>query len=128
MQISLLRGPVRIVAPRCSRDGAEARRERGEDRIKPTDRIAVAADHQAVAAVETPDAATRAHIQIMKTARLEFFRAPNVVDVVGIASIDDGIAWVKPFDKAAHDRIDDRRRDHHPDRPRRSQFGDQIVE
>ena len=44
---------------------ADARRQRGENGIEMLHHVRFAADHHAIAALQTPDAAAGAHIHIM---------------------------------------------------------------
>ena len=52
----------------------------------------LAADHQAVAALQAPDAAAGADIGVVNAARLQLLGAANVVDVIRVAAIDDDVA------------------------------------
>ena len=54
--------------------------------------LVLAADHQAVAALEAPDAAARAHVDVVEALRREALGARDVVLVVRVAAVDDGVA------------------------------------
>src|SRR5215469_3430608 len=72
-------------------DGAAAGCERAEDGMQPLDRFGVAADHEAVAALESPYASADAGIEVMEAAGLQFLGAANIVGVIRIAAVNDGI-------------------------------------
>ena len=57
----------------------------------PHDRV-LAADHVAVAALETPDAAADADIDIVQLLDLQLPRATDVVVIIGIAAVNDDVA------------------------------------
>ena len=76
-------GPVQdppVVLP-----GAPGRRH-------PLDDFRFAADHQAVTSLGAPDAAAGAHIQVVHTPRAQLDAATDVVAVVRVATVDNGIA------------------------------------
>ena len=52
----------------------------------------LAADHHAVAALQTPDATARADVDVVDSLGGEFLRAPDVVHVVGVAAVDEDVA------------------------------------
>ena len=54
-----------------------------------------AADHHAVAALETPDAAAGADVHVVDALRGELLRAPDVVDVVRIAAVDQDVVLLE---------------------------------
>ena len=56
------------------------------------DRPVIAANHQAVSAIGSPDAATDAGVKVMNATRVECLGAPNIVDVVRVPAIDDDVA------------------------------------
>src|SRR6185503_20492662 len=57
VEIAVLNARIAPLAAGRGRDVARAGRERAEDRVEVLDRVLIAADHQAVAALEAPDAA-----------------------------------------------------------------------
>ena len=54
-----------------------------------------AADHQAIAALEAPDAAAGADIDIAQALRLQPRRLVDGVVIVGIAAVDDDVAGLQ---------------------------------
>jgi hypothetical protein len=99
------RYPCSAVPPSLSRPGvrgmvARAGGERLEDRVEALHDLGLAADHQAVAALEPPDAAARAHVDVVDVLRLEPLRARDVVVVVRVAAVDDGVAGSRGASRA----------------------------
>src|SRR5262249_17896655 len=64
VKIPALGGAVDLLASRSAGDGAGAGRQPGEDRIETLDHFRLASDHQAVAALEPPDAPTRPAVHL----------------------------------------------------------------
>src|SRR5438552_28110 len=85
------RGAADLLAPRDARRRLHRRRQRGEDRVEVLDHLRLAADHLAVAALQAPDAAAGADIDIMQALRLQLGGAADVVDVVRVAAVDDDV-------------------------------------
>jgi hypothetical protein len=54
-----------------------------------------ATDHQAVAALESPDAAAGADIDVVDVFLGEFGGAAEVVDVVGVAAVDQNVVGLQ---------------------------------
>src|SRR5260370_998893 len=82
MQIALLGRSAGLFASRRARDVAGARREGGEDRVETLHHCGFAADHHAIAALETPDAAASADIDIVDALGRELLGPADVVDVI----------------------------------------------
>src|SRR4029079_4925312 len=80
------------LAPGRRRDLALPRRQGAEDRIEALEHRWFACEHQAVAALAAPDAAAGAHVDEMDAVLGEVAGAGNVVVVVRVAAVDDGIA------------------------------------
>src|SRR5437879_13294490 len=87
VNIALLDPGIASLAPRGARDIADARRERGEDRIEPVDHRLVAADHHAIAALDAPNAARGANVDIMYAAISQRLAAADVVRPHGVADL-----------------------------------------
>src|SRR2546425_12591130 len=90
-QVAALGGSPPFPASGCARARASPRPQALEDRVETLHRRQVAADHQAIAALQAPDAAARAHVEIVDPFRLQIPGPPDVVDVVGVPPIDDGV-------------------------------------
>jgi len=57
--------------------------------------VGFAADHLAVTPFETPDATAGADIDVVDALGGEFLGAANVVDVIGVAAVDDDVADIE---------------------------------
>ena len=86
------------------------------------------ADHLAIAAVETPHAAAGADIDVVKALRLKLLRAANVVNVVGVAPVDQNVAGLEFRHEFMDHLIDHSGRHHQPDRARLLQSLHEVVE
>jgi hypothetical protein len=64
----------------------------------------------------------------MQTLRAKFFRTSNVVDVVGVAAVDDDVAGVELSSEIVKRAIHHRRGHHQPHGPRLLQFVYEIIE
>ncbi|COV90516.1 Uncharacterised protein [Mycobacterium tuberculosis] len=63
MQIALFRWRDLTVSARGARGGRHPRRDGGEDRLRARERVAIPADHQAVATFPTPHTAAGATVE-----------------------------------------------------------------
>jgi hypothetical protein len=73
---------------------------------------APSADHQAVAAIKPPDAATRADVDIVDPVLGEPLRSPDVVAVIRVAAVDHGVALVQQWDQLVERSVDHGSRNH----------------
>jgi hypothetical protein len=76
------------------------------------DNLVLAADHQAVAALESRNTAARAHIQIVKIALFQLDCAPNIVAVIRVAAVDDDIFTLQKRDQLCQSPVHHRCRYH----------------
>src|SRR5262249_32931287 len=74
--------------------GAETGGQRTKDRIEHLHRFGLASDHQAIAPVETENAAAGANVDVVDAARLEPVGAIEVIAVVAVAAVDQNVALV----------------------------------
>jgi hypothetical protein len=88
----------------------------------------LAANHQAIATLETPYTAACAAIDIMQIVRLEFLRPVDIVVIVGITTVDHDIARSELRYQGVESRIDHRGRHHQPYRARLRQPLEQVIE
>src|SRR5258705_9104292 len=107
MQVALFGGASNLFAAGRARCVAATGGERLEDGVEMADGIVFAADHLAIAALESPNAAARADIHIVNAFRREFLGAANVVDVVGVAAVDDDVAGLKLRSQVVQRGVDD---------------------
>jgi hypothetical protein len=80
------------------------------------DDILLAADHHAIAAFQAPDSAARSHVHVVDPLA-EFLGAPDVVDVVGIAAVDEDVSRSRCRQRSAMVCVHRGRRHHQPQRP-----------
>ena len=92
MHVAALDARIAAFAARGGGDVALAGRQRREDRIEPIDGLLVAADHQAIAALQAPDAAAGAAVDVVDALGLQRLGPPDVVLVEGVAAVDDAVA------------------------------------
>ena len=90
-------------------------------------RLFWSANHETVAALQAPDAATGADIEIVNALGVEFFSPAYVVDVVRVPAIDHDIILLETGSKVAERPVDHCRWHHHPSRPRWRQPLDKLV-
>src|SRR5215831_14470896 len=84
-RLGLIRPPGR------TRRRVDSRCDRGEDRTEAIDDLLLAADHQAEATFESPDASARADVDVVNPLRLQGRCVPKIVAVVGVAAVDDRV-------------------------------------
>ena len=119
----------RVALAAGSPDGrAHSRCQRFEHRLEAGHGLVVAADHHAVAALEAPDAAADADVDVVDLPLAELARAAEVVDVVRVAAVDDRVALLEVRRELGQNGIDDPRRDHQPDRSRRVELLHELLE
>ena len=112
-----------------ARRRVDPRRDRGEDRAEPLDDLRLAADHQAEAAVEAPDAAARAAVDMVDVLLAERLGVPDVVDVVRVAAVDHDVARLEGVPERGDGLVGDLPgRDHHPHRARLLELRDEVLE
>ena len=88
MQIALFGGAAKLLSCRRACDVPAAGRQRGKDGIQTLNDRCLAADHHAVAALQSPDAAARADIDVVNSLRRELLSAPDVIHIIGVAAVD----------------------------------------
>src|SRR5919108_6232038 len=71
---------------------AAFRRQGLEYRPKPFDDFGFAADHHAIADLESPDAAAGSSVDEIQTLRSQFLRPANGIFVIGISTVDENVA------------------------------------
>ena len=111
-----------------ARRGIDRRRERRENRIEMLHDLRLAADHLTEAALEAPYAAAGARIDVVNSLRRQRFGAPDVVDVVRIAAVNDDVVALESAREIGDRLLDHRRRHHHPCDARQLELGGEVVE
>src|SRR4030095_8618935 len=126
VEIPALGGAADGLPPGRAGNVAGARGQGREDRVEVLDHRRFAADHQAVAALTSPDAAAGSDVHVVDALGAELLRTPDVVDVVGIAAVDEDVSGREKGHEVVDGRINSRRRHHQPDGPRRLQLLHEI--
>ena len=102
--------------------------ERGEDRVEAFDRPVIPADHHAVAAVETPDAAARPAVDVVDPLVLELLGAVNIIDIIGVAPVDQDVILLEQRPEFGQHLVDHAGRDHHPDGARLLELVNEVLQ
>ena len=71
--------------------------------------VDLAADHHAVAALESPDAAAGPNVDIMDLLGLQLGGPADVIVIVRVAAVNQDVTRLEPADKLRDRRVDDRR-------------------
>ena len=96
MEIALLGGAAAFFEPAGVRGMlADARSQRRKNWIEVLDDVRLTANHHAVTTLQPPNTAARPHVYIMDTVWREFFGAPDIVNVVRIAAVDQNVVLLK---------------------------------
>jgi len=100
-----------------------------EDRLESLDDVTLTADHQAVPALEPPDATARSDVDVVNLPLSYHLHPPHVVLEEGVTPVDDRVARRHPLGQVGHDLLGSRAgRHHHPRDARRSDRTDEVVE
>ncbi len=128
VEVALVGGAL-AVAARGGRDLAAPRRQRAQHRFDTVDRLLRPAHHQAIAALRAPDAAAGPGIDVMDAAPAGVARAAHVVLEVRVSAVDDRVARLERLGQRCHRLLGGGAGGHHhPDRARRGQSLDELVE
>ncbi len=92
VEIAFFGGAACFLASRSTRSVSASRSERFENGIEMADGVVFAADHLAIAALQSPHAAAGADINIVNALFRKLLGAANIIDVIGVATIDDDVA------------------------------------
>src|SRR5262249_59379489 len=95
VKIPFLGSSVRLLAAGRALDVSAARRQGGEDRVEMLHDTRLAADHHAVAALQSPDAAAGADVHVMNAIGRQLLGAADVVDVVWIAAVGQDVGLLE---------------------------------
>ncbi len=129
VKVALLARRIAALAMLRRLDLALAGRERREDRLEPVEGRLVAADHQAVAAVEPMHAARGPDIHVVQALGRQFAPTADIVLPEGVAAVDQRVARREQAGELGQCRLGDLAgRQHHPDRARRLELGDHVGE
>ena len=95
MQVTLLGRAFAVFPPGHGGYGPHAGCQGLEYGIQPPHWLPIPADHEAVATIQTSHPAAGADIQIMHASLLQFAGPANIVDVIGVAAVDEDIAGLE---------------------------------
>ena len=86
----------------------------------------LAADHQAVAALEPPDAAACPDVKIVDAARFEHFGSPDIIVEIRVAAVNDDVIGREVRKEVIQCRIHRGRGYHQPDNTRSGELIDEV--
>ena len=92
------------------------------------DDVVLAADHQAVAALEAVHAAAGADVDVVDALVLQLSGSVDVVAVVGVSAVDDDVAFLHQLGDLHDHLAGDAGRHHDPGDPRLVQRLDEVLE
>ena len=125
VEVALLRCATRLAAWR--RLGRTlARRDRLPNCVETLDGLVFAADHQAVATIETPDATRRAAVNEVDALGCQLLGVLNVVAVVRVATVDNRVVVLEDGLQLVDHLLHDRGRHHDPDVARALHLGHEV--
>ena len=107
---------------------ASTGRDGRPDGIEALDDGVLPADHQAVAAVQTPDTAGRADVDVVDPARSQLRGSREIVAVVGVAAVDDRVIWLEQLGELVHRALDVAGWHHDPDVARALELLNELRE
>src|SRR5262245_40345881 len=114
MEVTLFGGSIEFFAARSARNIAGAWRERRKNRIEVLNYRRFAAAHHAVSPFQTPNAATGSDVNIMNAFFGQLLCAAQVVDVIGIAAVNQDVPFIEEWHEFGDSLIHHRCRDHQP--------------
>ena len=129
VEIAFFGGAASAVAPRCARDVGPARCQCAKDRIQAFRNISFAPDHETVTALQSPNAAAGAGIEVIDFFRPQHCCAAHVVFVVGITAIYNNVARLHAVGQRSDCLLGGvSRRQHQPNNTRGSEGAKQVHE
>src|SRR6266566_472527 len=92
------------------------------------DGTVLAADHQAVAALESPDAAACPDVKIVYAARFEHFGSPDIIVEIGVAAVNNDVVGREVRNEVIQCRINRGRGYHQPDSAWPGELIDEVLQ
>src|SRR5438128_2730407 len=92
MDVTLFRSSSQLLAPWSAWNVTATRSERFEYGIELLDSLFGTTNHHAVAAIDSPDSAARAHVDVVNSPRLQLLGAANVVLEIRVAAVNEDVA------------------------------------
>src|SRR6185436_18766678 len=118
VQIPLLGRSSDLFPAGSASDRSRSRSQGRKYRIQPADSLGRTADHHAVTALQSPHASARADVQVMDLFGCKLLRSPNVIDVIGIAAVNQNVPGFEIGNDLGDHLVDNARRHHEPDSAR----------
>src|SRR5262245_65115080 len=118
VKVTLFRCPPNLLPPRCSWHVSGAGRKAREYRIDVLHSGIFAANHHAIAALQSPDTAAGAYIDIVNLSGRKLLGSTNVVNVIGVATVDQYVIRFEKRREAGDHFVHYRGRHHQPESPR----------
>src|SRR5262249_38794377 len=115
VEISPLGRAVGGLSPGGAGDVAGAGSKLREDGIEMLHDRRFAADHEAISALASPDAPAGPDVDIVDALPAKLLRTADVVDVIGVAAVDEDVAGRELGDELGDGRVHGRGWDHQPD-------------
>src|SRR5512133_273492 len=115
VQVALLLRRQFTGAAWCACDVTNAWRNGLQDRIDDLDRFLVTTHHQAVAALQTEDAAAGTDVNVMQALLPKLGGPTYVVAVIRVAAVDDDVALIEQASQLVNDLAREAGGNHHPD-------------
>jgi hypothetical protein len=128
VEIPTLGGAADDLSAGRARNAAGAGGQGREDRVEVLHHRRLAADHEAVAALATPDSTASADVHVVDALRRELRRTPDVVDIVRVAAVDEDVAGGQQGHEVVDGRVNGRCRHHQPDGPRHLQLLHEVCD
>jgi hypothetical protein len=69
--------------------------QRSKDGVEAAHYVGVAADHQTVALLDSPNPAARSDVDVVDVPWLQLLGAANVAVIVGVATVDNRVARIE---------------------------------
>src|SRR5579875_1934592 len=98
-----------------------------EDRVEPLDRLGLAPDHQAEPALQPPDAAAGAAVDVVDAVGPQLLGPGDVVPVVGVAAVDHHVVGVQQRPQLVQGLLHDAGGHHDPQGPGALQLGHEVA-
>jgi len=95
VQVSLFGGTIQFLTARGERYVTLTWCQRREDWIEVLDNVLFTTNHHAVASLQTPHATACSYVHIVDALRCQSLCSPDVVDVIGIAAVDENVSRFK---------------------------------
>src|ERR1051326_4756004 len=128
VQIPLFGGAPQFLSPRCTFHGPDSRSQCRENRIEMFDGPILAANHQAIAALESPHAAACSNVKIMDAVGFELFSSPDIIVEIRVAAVNNNVVGREEWNEIIQRGIHRGRGYHQPDSTRLGELIDEVSQ